>query len=182
MMADPIKPNPFTAIFEPLWEHDFKGHYTDRVVCVREELKNGDPFSAMDSDKLYFLPAFAAWIAEAIQPLAPTQLRRFYTYVKRIERTAKDENGVLDRQSQAKLMFLLPKLAGNANVKKNEEKESLKILYDLFSICIIEGKKIQSRQDVEQFVEFFEAILDYHATFDSKSSASGGNSHAGTND
>lgn len=58
-----------------------------------------------------------------------------------------------------KLKFLLPKLAGSS------EKESLQDLYKIFGITI---PKIQTVKELRLFVEFFEAILDYHSTIDPK--------------
>jgi len=155
--------NEFTEIFQ-----DIRRGYSGNIVeAICNELEGEEGFSQLDPEIQEKLPAFAAWIAEEMK-ITPTQLRRFYTYVKSIERNAKPVDGKLDSKTQAKLMFLLPKLAGAANVKKEKEKESIKILHNLFSICIQKHKKIQNKDDLERFVEFFEAILDYHATFERK--------------
>lgn len=176
-MPDEQEKNVFTQIFEDMWKQDYKDRNANKLECVRKGLDNDNTFYNMNADQRKMLPAFAAWVAEEIKALAPTQLRRFYSYVKSIERNAtNDGNGLLDATSQAKLLFLLPKLAGNANVKRKKEKQSIQALYDVFATCIYKNEKIRSTQDIECFVEFFEAILDYHATFDHKKDKSGGES------
>ena len=156
-------PNDFTKIFEDEFNQYQTDGYTDKIDCVVGKLDEPESFSRLDNKTQESLPAFAAWIADEIK-LSPTQLRRFYTYVKAAERNASEKNGVLDSRTKAKLMFLLPKLAGSSNVKKDAEKKSIKILYRVFAVCIHTNNKIQNKKDLERFVEFFEAILDFHAT------------------
>lgn len=133
----------------------------DAIACICKKLEEQVNFKNIEQENL---PAFAAWIAEEMK-ITPTQLRRFYTYVKGIERKAKIENGGLDSQTKAKLMFLLPKLAGSVQKKKQE---GIKVLHQVFSACIHRGKNIQDKSDLEHFIEFFEAILDYHSTIEQK--------------
>ncbi len=153
-------PNDFTKIFEDEFNQYQTDGYTDKIDCVVGKLDDSKSFSRLDNKTQESLPAFAAWIADEIK-LSPTQLRRFYTYVKSAERNAYDDDGVLDSRTKAKLMFLLPKLAGNV---KEEAEDSIKILYRVFATCIHTNNKIQNKEDLERFVEFFEAILDFHAT------------------
>lgn len=133
----------------------------NEVECVKAALGNSDNFAAMDLDVQQNLPAYAAWIAKATKTVRPTQLRRFYTHVKVLCRKARDEDtGSLDPRTKAKLKFLLPKLAGT--VKKKEE--GLLNLYEVFALCIQTHNKIRCKADLDSFVDFFEAILDYHET------------------
>lgn len=157
-------PNEFTKIFE-----EKRGEYSKNIIDdICNELTGEKGFSQLDQRTQENLPAFAAWIAEEMK-ITPTQLRRFYTYVKAIERNAKTINGQLDPKldpkTKAKLMFLLPKLAGSVTKK---EQEGIKVLHKVFSTCIQKNNKVQTKDDLESFVEFFEAILDYHATFERK--------------
>lgn len=124
---------------------------------VKQAIENCKSFSELnDSD---MLPNYAATVAKTIK-VTSTQLRRFYTYVKSIEQanrmslaTAANANeGFIDKH---KLKFLLPKLAGSS------ERDSLKELYQIFAVST---PKIQTVSDLRTFVEFFEAILDYHST------------------
>ena len=157
--------NHFTEIFEEDFNQYKKDGYTDKIECVVGKLDDSKSFSQLDNKTQESLPAFAAWIADEIE-LSPTQLRRFYTYVKSAERKAyDDDDGVLDSSTKAKLMFLLPKLAGNV---KKEAEDSIKILYRVFATCIHTNNKIKNKEDLEQFVEFFEAILDFRATQEEK--------------
>jgi CRISPR type III-A-associated protein Csm2 len=152
-------PNEFTEIFQ-----DIRRGYSGNIVeAICRELEGEEGFSQLDQGTQEKLPAFAAWIAEEMK-ISPTQLRRFYTYVKSIERNAKiGGEKKLDSKTRAKLMFLLPKLAGSVTKK---EQEGIKVLHKIFSTCIQKNNKIQTKDDLESFVEFFEAILDYHATFE----------------
>ena len=109
------------------------------------------------------MPMFAAVIAETIK-VTPTQIRKFYTYIKSIDIANKD-NKTDSITNAYKLRFLLPKLAGSS------EHKSLIELHKIFSACII-GDKIKSVKELRIFVEFFEAILDYHASIPRNNSKS----------
>jgi len=154
--------NEFITIFNPLLEEErIRRSVTDKIDCVKVGLKQDEPFSDLGEDIQQALPAYAAWVAEKMQKVTPTQLRRFYTHVKALSRNAQDDDtGQLDIRSRVGLKFLLPKLAGS--IKKKEE--GLRVLYEVFAICIQMHNKIRTKQDMESFVEFFEAILDYHET------------------
>lgn len=136
------------------------GQNLPEVKNVEEELKKLDSFKKNDLDKL---PEYAAAVAKHIK-VTSTQLRRFYTYVKGIEQAnrlspsdATDASrGFIDKY---KLRFLLPKLAGSS------ERDSLRDLYKIFAVAI---PKINDVEDLRLFVEFFEAILDYHSTLNVK--------------
>lgn len=124
---------------------------------IVEELKKPERFSKIDPE---YLTKYSAWIAEELK-ITSTQLRKFYTYVKGIEQDAKYKQK-LDSKINSKLKFLLPKLAGS--VQKNKQ-EGVKVLYYVFEACT-KKEKIQDIEDLKLFVEFFEAILDYHSTID----------------
>jgi len=154
------KGNEFTKIFDDFWEKKKKQNKIEYIVS---KFDNEVPFK---DQSFKDLPVFAAAVAESLE-ITPTQLRRFYTYVKSIDIGAKSkrDNMELDSAEKAKLKFLLPKLAGSASVKNKKVKNSLKTLYKIFSTCIHkQPDKIKKVEDLRQFVAFFEAILDYHAT------------------
>jgi len=114
-------------------------------------------FGAIEENKLEKLPEYAAVIAKEIN-VTPTQLRRFYTYVKSIDlvnqQTDPKESNFKDKY---KLKFILPKIAGSS------ERNNLKELYKILAACV-RNNKIESVKDLRIFMEFFEAILDYHST------------------
>jgi CRISPR-associated protein Csm2 len=125
----------------------------------RQDIKNGlrgiPNFSEAPLAIIGRFPAFAAAIANEVgNTVTPTQLRRFYTYIKSIEmvnrHSAPDEF-----KDRYKLGFILPKIAGSS------ERDKLKPLYDIIKECL---PKITTVSDLRIFVEFFEAILDYHAS------------------
>ncbi len=108
-------------------------------------------------------PAFAAAIAQYIgNTVTPTQLRRFYTYVKSIEMVNR-HSAPHEFKDRYKLGFILPKIAGSS------EGDKLKPLYDIINECL---PKITTVSDLRIFVEFFEAILDYHASISKNNSQS----------
>ena len=111
------------------------------------------------------LPGYAAMIARELynegKGITSTQLRRFYTYVKAIEQKnahRKPEDGIEDK---AKLRFLLPKLAGSV---KRTDKSKIEPLYKVFASCLHDNR-IQKVEELQLFVEFFEAILDFYETY-----------------
>ncbi|NTW89083.1 MAG: type III-A CRISPR-associated protein Csm2 [Desulfobulbaceae bacterium] len=128
---------------------------------IKQELGNITTFSQSIATRDKF-PLFAAAIAKDIGPkITPTQLRKFYTYVKSIEMSNKDKRiGETDIRDKYKLRFILPKIAGSG------EKERVKLqgLYEILAVCLLGRDKIQTVGDLRMFVEFFEAILDYHAS------------------
>ncbi|WP_418219462.1 type III-A CRISPR-associated protein Csm2 [Chlorobaculum limnaeum] len=71
------------------------------------------------------------------------------------------EESVVNFKDKYKLKFILPKIAGSS------ERESLEDLYEVLNACI-KDNKINSVKDFRIFMEFFEAILDYHSTFKSQ--------------
>jgi CRISPR-associated protein Csm2 len=127
----------------------------DQIV---QEIDSFSRFGSIDEYVLAKLPEYAAVIAQNIK-VTPTQLRRFYTYVKSVDlanqQTKEDEKNFKDKY---KLKFILPKIAGSS------EHDKLKELYKILGACL-KGEKIQSVRDFRVFMEFFEAILDYHSTF-----------------
>jgi len=135
------------------------------ILPKMEEVKNAlnscTNFSELSEGEM--LPNYAASIAKTIN-VTPTQLRRFYTYVKSIEQAnrlspEKATSASEGFKDKYKLKFLLPKLAGSS------ERDSLKQLYEIFAIAI---PKINTVGDLRMFVEFFEAVLDYHSTLNTK--------------
>jgi CRISPR-associated protein Csm2 len=127
----------------------------DQIV---QEINSFSQFGSIDEYVLEKLPEYAAVIAQNIK-VTPTQLRRFYTYVKSVDlanqQTKEDEQNFKDKY---KLKFILPKIAGSS------ERDKLRELYKILGACL-RGGKIQSVRDFRVFMEFFEAILDYHSTF-----------------
>jgi CRISPR-associated protein Csm2 len=133
------------------------------------EVKNGlgsiDTFSSQSPQALRGrdrFPMYAAAIAKGIgSKITSTQLRKFYTYVKAIEMANRhNDSDSREIKDKYKLRFILPKIAGTG---KNE-RDSLKGLYEILGVCLQDGAKIQTVADLRVFVEFFEAILDYHAS------------------
>jgi CRISPR-associated protein Csm2 len=119
-------------------------------------------FGSIDDYDLEKLPEYAAVIAKAMKmkkkPVTPTQLRRFYTYVKSVDiANQQTKENEIHFKDKYKLRFILPKIAGSS------EHESLEDLYKILGACV-NGDKIQTVKDLRLFMEFFEAILDYHST------------------
>ncbi|NTW88343.1 MAG: type III-A CRISPR-associated protein Csm2 [Desulfobulbaceae bacterium] len=139
-----------------------------KLKDVKEKLTNIITFSTASSEIKENLYLYAAAIAKEMSTeVTPTQLRRFYSYIKSIElvnRHQKDDAPqIIDKY---KLSFLLPKIAGSSERKK------LQSLYEVMKVCLSNnnGGKIKTVADLRLFVEFFEAILDYHASQSKKSS------------
>jgi len=109
------------------------------------------------------LPAYAAMIAKKLyeKRITPTQLRRFYTYVKAVEQKNRHRKGKDEIDGGSKLKFLLPKLAGSV---KRTDKNKIRPLYEVFASCL-HNNRIKTVGELRLFVEFFEAILDYHETY-----------------
>ena len=136
-----------------------------------EEIKRGlrviDTFSSHSQQALQArdqFPEYAAVIAKSIgSKITSTQLRRFYTYIKAIEMANRHSDpGSHEIKDRYRLRFILPKIAGTGK----RERESLIDLYKILYVCLQEGNKIQTVADLRVFVEFFEAILDYHASLE----------------
>jgi CRISPR-associated protein Csm2 len=107
------------------------------------------------------IACYAASIAVTMKDVSPTQMRRYYSYVKGIEQINRH---LVDNETRAfkdkhKLILLLPKIAGSS------ERKHLHDLYEIVAVCI---PKIMDVGDVRAFVAFFEAILDYHSTIERK--------------
>lgn len=132
------------------------------VDQIKTRIERFSGFGSISEDDLESLPEFAAVIAKAMhnkkKPVTQTQLRRFYTYVKSIElanrQTPEETTNFKDKY---KLKFILPKIAGSS------EREGLVDLHKILAACI-ERDNINIVKDLRVFMEFFEAILDYHAT------------------
>ncbi|MDM8522583.1 type III-A CRISPR-associated protein Csm2 [Desulfococcaceae bacterium HSG8] len=127
---------------------------------ILEELGSKTLFDQIDE-----LPRYSAMIAKELdrKRISSTQLRRFYTYVKAVDqknRHLADEKDIPDID-KAKLKFLLPKLAGSV---KRTDKKKIEPLYRVFASCL-RNDRIENVRDLRLFVEFFEAILDYHETY-----------------
>ena len=137
---------------------------------IKNELKSMMSFSTASFQVKDRFPLFAAAIAKAMSStITPTQLRRFYTYVKSIELVNRNKPDTSeDIQDKYKLRFILPKIAGTGE----KERKSLDWLYDVLVVCLLSGEKIKTVGDLRIFVEFFEAILDYHASLPKKDSNS----------
>ncbi len=144
----------FTSIFGTL-------PTMDEVKKALQSCTNN--LSELNDSEMEMLPNYAAAVAKTIK-VTSTQLRRFYTYVKSIEQANRMSLATATNASEGfidkyKLKFLLPKLAGSS------ERDSLKDLYQIFAAAI---PKINSVADLRLFMEFFEAILDYHSTLNIK--------------
>jgi len=128
------------------------------IETIVQKINGFTRFGSIEECELEKLPEYAAVIAQNIN-VTPTQLRRFYTYVKSVDlvnqQTKEDETNFKDKY---KLKFILPKLAGSS------EREKLENLYKIIEGCL-RGEKISTVKDFRVFMEFFEAILDYHSTF-----------------
>jgi CRISPR-associated protein Csm2 len=144
---------------------DFIGVFNSRLDLrqVQDSLDNDTVFSAMRTRDA--LPEYAAVIAKKMgggeNKVTTTQLRRFYTYIKSIEMANRDkrpeDTDIIDKY---KLSFILPKIAGSGE----KQQKSLKGLYDIFYVCLVKRQKIKNIGDLRIFIEFFEAILDFHAS------------------
>lgn len=135
----------FISIFDPLPDKHEIEHELQGIQCFTDA-----PMAIIGR-----FPAFAAAIAKEIgNTVTPTQLRRFYTYVKSIEMVNR-HSGPHEFKDRYKLSFILPKIAGSSERKK------LQFLYEILKECL---PKIMTISDLRIFVEFFEAILDYHAS------------------
>lgn len=145
--------------------YDFTSIYNSSLTIslIETRLNSFTNFGAISDSDREMLPEFAAVIAKAMhnkkKPVTPTQLRRFYTYIKSIDlANQQTPEEITNFKDKYKLKFILPKIAGSS------ERESLEDLYKILNACIT-GNKIQSVKDFWIFMEFFEAILDYHSTF-----------------
>lgn len=143
---------------------------------VKRKMMSINTFSTASLEIKESLYLYAAAIAKQMSAeVTPTQLRRYYSYIKLIElvnRHQKDDAPqIIDKY---KLSFLLPKIAGSSERKKLES------LYDVMKVCLSNnnGGKIKTVADLRLFVEFFEAILDYHAS-QPKNSSHPDNNHGG---
>ena len=106
------------------------------------------------------IACYAASIAVTMKDISPTQMRRYYSYVKGIEQINRHLNSETnDFLQKYKLNLLLPKIAGSS------ERKYLFDLYEVVEACI---PKIMDIGDMRAFVAFFEAILDYHSTIERK--------------
>lgn len=135
------------------------------ITTVMQRLRAIDTFSSQRSSSIRDdFPKYAAAIANGIGPkVTSTQLRRFYTYVKSIEMANRhNDPGSPEIRDKYKLRFILPKIAGTGK----KERDSLVVLYEILGVCLEPMTKIQTVADLRVFVEFFEAILDYHTSRD----------------
>lgn len=137
------------------------------IANVKQGLAAIDTFSSQSQTASQVrdqFPEYAAAIAKGIgSKITSTQLRRFYTYVKSIEMANRhNDSGSREIKDKYKLRFILPKIAGTGK----KERDSLEGLYEILGVCLQNGTKIQTVADLRVFVEFFEAILDYHASRD----------------
>ena len=144
-------------------ENPFVDGIYNMELDIKDILKGLDNQSLeklLENDKL---SEYAANIAKRLHKsnISPTQLRRFYTYVKAIDRKnvgKQKKDAIVD---EAKLKFLLPKLAGSA--KRNEE--GIQNLYGVFEKCLRGKNRVSDVGSLRLLVEFFEAILDYRETY-----------------
>ncbi len=148
-----------------IWRNNFeeKGKFRPNISFIESKLKDSSikrfsDFQNTNPDLLVILSYAVARILSN-NKLKPTQLRRFYHYVKNLQNKiprSDEPADLLPDTVKARLKFLPPKLAGASSKKREVE-----ALYKVISACL-DRDKIRSKGDFEYFVEFFEAILDYH--------------------
>lgn len=143
-----------------IWKNNFleqNGQFKPNLEFITSEIGKKKRFAEFQKDTSYSLVIFAYATAKQLaEKLKPTQLRRFYTYVKKLQYKVGPQEINLPPEVLAGLAFLPPKLAG-ASIRKGE----VKPLFKVISACLANGK-ITTKPDYDYFVEFFEAILDYH--------------------
>lgn len=139
-----------------LWKKHFQGGI--KINAVEREIRKKKSFAEFQDDTETLVTFSYAVATELSDKLKPTQLRRFYTYVKKLEYKAASlkSSAPLGPEVKAGLAFLPPKLAGAAS-----RKEGVDPLFRVISACV-SNERINSKEDLEYFVQFFEAILDYH--------------------
>lgn len=125
------------------------------MVSIIDELKLMTSFKAIYLRK--DIAKLAASVADTMQGVTSTQMRRFYGYTKGIEQANRHRNKTDDIEQPYKLQLLLPRIAGSS------EREKLLDLYRFIEACV-NGNKIKDVEDLRAFVDFFEAVLDYQAT------------------
>jgi len=143
-----------------LWKNNFQrnGRFHPNLDFIVREIGKKKHFAEFQKDTSNSLVVFSYAIAKQLEEkkLKPTQLRRFYTYVKKLQYKVGPQEKDLPAKVLVGLAFLPPKLAG-ASTKKDE----VKPLFKVISACLA-NRKITTKPDYDYFVEFFEAILDYH--------------------
>jgi CRISPR type III-A-associated protein Csm2 len=154
----------FISVFGPIPDHKA---LKAKMEEIKRRLGAIDTFSSCSQQALQArdqFPEYAAVIAKDIgSKITSTQLRRFYTYIKAIEMANRhSDQGSHEIKDRYKLRFILPKIAGTGK----RERECLIGLYEILAICLQKGNKILTVADLRVFVEFFEAILDYHASLE----------------
>ncbi|NTW70349.1 MAG: type III-A CRISPR-associated protein Csm2 [Chlorobiaceae bacterium] len=151
----------FISVFGPIPDLNAKMEEIKRRLRAIETFSSDSQQASQVRDQF---PEYAAAIAKKIgTKITSTQLRRFYTYVKSIEMANRHYNPTSrEIKDKFKLRFILPKIAGTGE----KERKSLHGLYEILSVCLLDGSKIRTVADLRVFVEFFEAILDYHASLD----------------
>ena len=151
----------FISVFGPIPDLNAKMEEIKRRLRAIETFSSDSQQASQVRDQF---PEYAAAIAQKIgTKITSTQLRRFYTYVKSIEMANRHYNPTSrEIKDKFKLRFILPKIAGTGE----KERKSLHGLYEILSVCLLDGSKIRTVADLRVFVEFFEAILDYHASLD----------------
>lgn len=137
-----------------------------KMDVIKSDLGSMASFSGASLQVRNSLHLYAAAIAQSmLSKVTPTQLRRFYTYVKSIDLANRNQPDTSeDIQDKYKLLFILPKIAGTGE----EERKNLHGLYEILAQCLLRGEKIKTVGDLRIFVEFFEAIVDYHASLPKK--------------
>ncbi len=144
----------------PVWKNNFQkqnGEFQPNLKFIIAEIGKKEHFADFQTDPQSNLVVFSYAIAKKLsEDLKPTQLRRFYTYVKKLQYKVEPHETNLPPEVLAGLAFLPPKLAG-ASTRKGE----VKPLFKVISACLA-NEKIKTKPDYDYFVEFFEAILDYH--------------------
>ncbi len=136
--------NEFTKVFGELKRSEDVFCFIDSLDCLKELYEKKD------------IAWYAASVAFILQKITPNQMRRFYDYVKRLELVNRSRGDEDDIYQKYKIQMLLARIAGSS------ERENLLGLYKIVQRCI---GKISDVKDLRAFVDFYEAILDYHATY-----------------
>lgn len=119
-------------------------------------------------ESIEWAKTFAESIATKGFTVTPSQLRRFFGEVRRIETNSKRDPVYL----YSNIVMLSPMLAYAAGKDKNKEKDNcqIKIFYKIINeaITFIRPEKAHIFSDFRNFVLLLEAIVAYHKYFSKK--------------
>lgn len=118
---------------------------------IEKTIEKSDKLSKVNLDTLI---DYAEWFVKNTELLkiSTHQIRRFFDAIKNI----KMSKSFTDKE-KAKLLMLRPQLA-NASAKQSA-------LKDLTNICTAMIKKVNDREDFNQFANFFESLVAFHKVY-----------------